>query len=219
MRLPAVLPVVLLISLVGYALLGMPALQGSTGSTVAVEGGPFPVEGYLNTAPPGVRASAANGSLTAGVLVPGVRVWLRNAVSGRRSRATKTDLSGRFPVCAHASGRALQRLLEGVRVRLRLLETFFGQRGHVRWNRADPGQAPGRRAGRLWGSVTLQDGSTVHTSDPLFNINSVGRVWLPKSKIIPRAYVNTLGQYILPRVPRTNKITLRAGTSRPSGGR
>jgi len=199
---------VLFVGLVGYTLLGMPSLQGASGSSAAQKG-LFPVEGYLSTIPPGLPGSAATGSLTTGVLVPGVTVWLRNATTGRNSRATKTDLSGRFSfartqpvgrysVCWKAYG-----FVSGCSKSFAVSADTFVGTVPIR-------VSIGPNVKTIWGSVTLQDGSSVHTSDPLFNINSVARVWLPKSRITPRVYVNTLGQYILPRVPRTSKITVQA---------
>jgi hypothetical protein len=176
------------------------------------------VRGYITTA---VGRSFENrtaaipalrGSQAKDVYLPGVEVYLQEAVSGKTSKAVRTDLSGRFTLYAPRVGRyhlCWKSTVYGVGCD----PAFISVGGEPQFVSAVriPLQP---RAGfvSMLGHVTTADGAIPRTFDPMLNINSFATVSLEdeNGKQLAQVYVNNYGDYLMPYVPAKQKLNLTA---------
>ncbi|MFL6313351.1 MAG: carboxypeptidase-like regulatory domain-containing protein [Terriglobales bacterium] len=142
------------------------------------------------------------------VYLPGVNVFLQDAVTRKMSKMVKTDLSGRFTLFAPQVGR----------YHLCWKSTVYGAGCDSRFISA--GTQPvfisavniplKGRAGfvAMVGHVTTADGTIPRTFDPMLNINSFATVSLEDAKgnQLSQVYVNNYGDYLLPAVPAKQKV-------------
>ncbi len=144
------------------------------------------------------------------VYLPGVDVYLRDAVSGKISQTVRTDLSGRFTLFAPQVGR--YHLCWKSKVYQAGCDSRFisagGQPQFISGVRITWKARPGYVA--LVGHVTTADGTIPRTFEPLLNINSFATVSLAdgKGNELSRVYVNNYGDYMIPYVPAKRKLNV-----------
>jgi hypothetical protein len=146
------------------------------------------------------------------VHLPGIEVILSDPRTGKASKPTRTDLSGRFTLYAPERGDyricwkssvygdgcdqnlvgagAAPQFISTVRIQLQKRSDWVAVMGHV----------------------TTADGALPRTFEPLMNINAFATVNLEdeKGNRIETVYVNNFGDYLLPYVPVKRKIKLTA---------
>jgi hypothetical protein len=146
------------------------------------------------------------------VYLPGVNVYLQDAVSRKTSSMVKTDLSGRFTIFAPQVGR----------YHLCWKSNVYGAGCDSRFVSA--GAQPQfisavhipvkQRLGfvAMVGHVTTADGAVPRTFDPMLNINSFATVSLEdeKGNQLSQVYVNNYGDYLMPAVPAKRKVKVTA---------
>jgi hypothetical protein len=174
------------------------------------------LRGYLAvhvSEPQQFKVAGASVAAAHDIYIPGVLVWMEDAIAHRKSEAVHTDLSGRFTLA-----------LPAVRTRVRICwksenlgigcdeQAFpFGDQlsniGIVRIP-----LPPNKKTAAVYGTVSMNDGTAARAFDPMANINSFSMVELLDSggKTMDKVYVNNLGEYLLPRVPGKTDLTLRA---------
>ena len=166
------------------------------------------VRGYLAGVPSQfaqtdvVGATAVRGKLKA-VHLPGVNVYLQDPQTGKISDPSKTDLSGRFTLYAPNPGQ----------YQICWKSDVYGAdclKGLITAGRAPEFlstvqiELP-RKKGlvAMTGKVSMADGSSPRTFDPMLNVNSFATVALEdeQGKRLAQVYVNNFGEYLLPYVP------------------
>jgi hypothetical protein len=163
--------------------------------------------------PAGIATAVViNKNGTKDVYLPGVNVYLQDAVSHKNSSMVKTDLSGRFTVFAPQVGR----------YHLCWKSNVYGEGCDSRFVSA--GAQPQfisavhiplkQRLGfvAMVGHVTTADGAIPRTFDPMLNINSFATVSLEdeKGNQVSQVYVNNYGDYLMPAVPAKRKVKVTA---------
>ncbi len=169
---------------------------------------PNAVRGYLaaaigRSADPelgGFNSAAIDGK---DVYLPGVTVFLEDALTGKRGDSARTDLSGRFTVYAPDKGR--YRICWDSKVYDSGCTAVFVSAG------SEPQfvstlriRVPAKRDYvAVFGHVTTADDSIPRTYDPLLNINAFATVGLDddKGKRIADVYVNNFGDYLFRMFP------------------
>ncbi|MDT7540188.1 MAG: hypothetical protein QOE33_92 [Acidobacteriota bacterium] len=146
------------------------------------------------------------------IYLPGISVYLEDVKTSKHSDVAQTDLSGRFtlyaPAPAHyricwksdiydsgcttdlVSAGSTPQFVSTVRIQLPARKGYVAMTGHV----------------------TAADGSLTRTFDPLLNINAFATVALDdvNTKNVATVYVNNFGDYLLPYVPISEKVRVRA---------
>lgn len=145
------------------------------------------------------------------VYLPNIKVFLEDLVNNTKSDSVSTDLSGRFTfppqkpsryrLCWSAKGfgdRCSQKIFS-------VAETPV----HLNTVLIQPEQ--GKDLTTVAGNVTMADGSSPRTLEPMGSVNSYGLVTLldGANNVLYKAPVNNFGRYFLPQVPVNRKITLR----------
>ncbi|MGB8509414.1 MAG: hypothetical protein WCD76_13575 [Pyrinomonadaceae bacterium] len=147
------------------------------------------------------------------VFLPGIKVFLKDAGgSGVESDTALTDLSGRFTLRAPAPGRYRvcwggQGFTAGCSK-----DIYSVLKGPVHTSTV---RIQAERRGKttvVYGSVKLRDGKIPRTFEPLAGINAYARVTLTDGggARLQEVPVNNFGEYLLPRVPVQQKISIRA---------
>lgn len=176
------------------------------------------VRGYITAAPgfdnlPGVETHiAVPRARSKDVYLPGVNVYLEDAVSRKRSKAARTDLSGRFTLYAPQKGRYHLCWKSDV-YGAGCDRAFISVSGEPQFVSAVRIPLPPRTGFvAMLGHVTTADGVIPRTFDPMLNINSFATVSLEdeKGNQLAQIYVNNYGDYLMPYVPVKQKLNLTA---------
>lgn len=169
---------------------------------IAVSPNSKPDQGPTEAVPPGPD-----------IFLPNVEVFARNAANNQMVGPAITDLSGRFTlpvtgparyeICWKARG-----FPEGCSSKI----VSAGSRmENVGTMRITPPPLS-RDTATVFGKVHFKDGSRTRFLEPHANINSFARVVLVNSagNTLDEVFVNNFDDYLLPRVPVNDELTLRA---------
>jgi hypothetical protein len=173
------------------------------------------VRGFIAASVGGVnfktlRQGVANAPLE-DIYIPNVRVTLRNLTTLTDSGPVTTDLSGRFTVRVPQQGRyrvcwEAKDFNAGCDEQIFSVQDEYENIGtlHIPLPR-DEG-----RVG-LYGSVTLADGSTPRSFDPLSNINAFATISVldQNGATLSEVPVNNSDQYLFPSVPPGRSLQIR----------
>lgn len=174
------------------------------------------VRGYLAVAVGRSARAEASGGIYAReiegqeIYLPGVTVFLENAQTSKRSDERRTDLSGRFTVRVPGEGRYRLCWRSKVYGDGCLKDLFTAGREPLFLS-----TVPIRLTQRAdfvasFGKVRFEDDSIPRTLEPLDDINSFAVVSLVDSrkKVIAEVPVNNFGDYLLPYLPRKERVQL-----------
>lgn len=159
-----------------------------------------------------VRFTAAPEPRMRDIYLPGLRVFLQSLADQSKSAVGITDLSGRFTLPARADHR----------YRLCWESKSFGDGCHK--EAFTTGSTPTflskvristkmtQKRSMVYGRVSFADGTRPRKLEPMSNVNSFAQVELLDSReqLLDTAYVNDFGEYVLPSVPGSENIILRA---------
>jgi K319L-like, PKD domain len=145
------------------------------------------------------------------LFVPGVTVRLRRGTIPI-GKPVRTDLSGRFVFPPQRAGRyracwQARGFVSGCTKPFPLALKY----AYLGLLRINPQQLV--HSATFFGTVRMADGSVPRTYQPLENVNAFAIVRADvraRASARPHAYVNNFGEYILPGVPATKPIRLRA---------
>lgn len=174
------------------------------------------VRGYLAGTPsatvqPDGPVAAPRNQLKA-VYLPGVTVFLRSLKAGKTSVPSTTDLSGRFTLYARNPGRYRICWKSDVYGRGCSRGTITAGRTPIFLSTVQVDLPAKRGLVAMFGKVSMADGSSPRTYDPMLNINSFATVSLEddKGKQLAQVYVNNFGEYLLPYVPTKQNLRVLA---------
>ncbi len=165
------------------------------------------------TAPQG----AARNQLKA-VYLPGVKVFLRSPKTGKTSASSTTDLSGRFTLYARSPGRYRVCWKSDVYDSGCSKGTIQAGKTPNFLSTVQVDLPSKKDLVAMFGKVSMADGSSPRTYDPMLNINSFATISLEdeKGKHLAQVYVNNFGEYLLPYVPTKQNLRVLA---RQEGGK
>jgi hypothetical protein len=151
------------------------------------------------------------------VYIPGLKVYLKDSKTGKRSQLTHSDLSGRFSLYAPGKGN-YSLCWESGGYDSGCTAAFISAGLAPQFLSTVNIKVPHKQGYvAIMGHVTLGDGSLPRTLEPLMNINSFAKVELDKVEPddddidhLTNAYVNNFGDYLLPYVPIKQRISLNA---------
>lgn len=137
------------------------------------------------------------------VYVPSIDVWLQKTDDATRIDPVKTDLSGRFRFIPREKGEF--RLCWEAAA---FLPACADEHLYLGQFLIDPNRKAGTTV--VFGSVRMGDGSLPRTLEPMANVNAFATVAAPGNALIPSAFVNNYGNYVMPLVPVKSTVTLAA---------
>jgi hypothetical protein len=204
MKLMLIAVVTISLGISSFLMTGKPSVQASPPNQEAV------VQGFIATKT-AVASDAGKGAPPPEELyLPGVKVILKDLINHVDSEGVFTDLSGRFTakisgktrfqVCWEARG-FVPGCTEPRSIGAKFLsvDTLF-----INIARKDRGIA-------LFGRVTLADGSSPRTHEPIANVNAFARIALTDSRGTPiyETFVNNYDYYLFPEVPVNKPLQVR----------
>lgn len=189
----------------------IPQSTASSQSPIRV---PTFVRGYIAVAIGGRGDEASGGRQRArDLFIPGVSVFLKDLSTGSDGPPATTDLSGRFTLRPHnLNSRNYLVCWKGDGfVPGCSKEIFVSNRPlHMSTVRIQVDRSTDTTV--VHGKVKMKDGSRPRWLDPLANVNAFARVVLldRRGAALQQVYVNNFDEYLVPRVPVRQEITLRA---------
>jgi cytochrome c5 len=174
------------------------------------------VRGYLAVAVGRSARAEASGGIFAReiegqeIYLPGVTVFLENLRTNQRSDNGKTDLSGRFTVRVPGEGQYRLCWKSNVYGDGCLKDSFQAGREALFLSTVAIRLAQKADFVASFGKVRFADDSIPRTLEPLDDINSFAVVSLIDSKkdLLAQVAVNNFGDYLLPYVPRKDRVEL-----------
>jgi hypothetical protein len=174
------------------------------------------VRGYLAVAVGrSVRAEASGGIYareieSQEIYLPGVTVFLENLQTSQHSDEGKTDLSGRFTVRVPGEGQYRLCWKSNVYGDGCLKDSFAAGREALFLSTVAIRLAHRDNFVASFGKVRFADDSIPRTLEPLDDINSFAVVSLIDSKknVLAEVAVNNFGDYLLPYIPRKDRVQL-----------
>ena len=192
-----------LLGLIIFIAPGKPAVQAAPSHDVVVQG-------FIATKTAVASEVGKGAAAPEQIYIPGVKVILKDLVNHVDSVGVFTDLSGRFTsriapktrfqVCWEAKGFTPGCTQpQSIGTNFLSVETLF-----ISVARKDRGI-------ELFGRVTLADGSSPRTHEPMANINAFARIALTDSGGAPiyETFVNNYDQYLFPEVPVNKPLRVR----------
>jgi uncharacterized repeat protein (TIGR01451 family) len=193
----------------GFALFFPEAFsRAESGDAVTIDR--FAVEGSVVASPKGLSNRKLPGLLEGGILIPAVRLSLRDERTQTTTASVPTDRSGHFIFPPRQAPGEYRLCWKAFGFTPGCSKPFPVAAEHVHVGVLHIRLAQTTRSTNFFGSVRFADGSLTDFSDPLANVNSFATVRVPGQPSVPPAYVNGFGQYVLAGVPIRHKVKLRA---------
>jgi mono/diheme cytochrome c family protein len=136
------------------------------------------------------------------IYLPAIEVSLKRVADGEVVAEMRTDLSGRFDFPPQESG-DYELCWERAGYVAGCRQVTVGTRPVHLPDLAIQADADGDTAASIFGTVSLRDGESVRTLDPVTGVNAYATVFVEDvaGTVLDRAPVNNFGRYVIPRVP------------------